>query len=57
MSRMGNWILEMQEAATEMGLQEFVKNYGYAAAETWYEINFGDDRDREPELVEMDDGA
>lgn len=61
MSRTGNWVLEMQEAAGYLTLQEFIRRYGYATAEVWHEINFGDTRDCEPmreqELMEMDDGA
>ena len=61
MSRTGNWVLEMQEAAGYLTLQEFIRRYGYSTAEVWHEINFGDDRDCEPvfeqEQMEMDDGA
>lgn len=63
MSKMGNYILDLQEAATRMSLQEFIAHFGFSAAEVWHDINFnfGDDRDCDCELelahVEMDDGA
>ena len=50
MSRTGNWVLEMQEAAGYLTLQEFIKRYGCSTAEVWHEINFRDDRDCEPVL-------
>jgi len=48
MSKMGNWVLEMQEDAVRMSLSTFVDRYGYSNAELWHDINFGDDRDCEP---------
>jgi hypothetical protein len=63
MSRTGNWVLEMQEAAGYLTLEAFTHRYGYATAEVWYGVNFGDDRDCEPVFeqeqmeMEMDDGA
>ena len=61
MSKMGNWVFEMQEDAYHMTLSEFCARYGYSQAEVWYEIHIGDTRDAEPvfeeDYLEMDDGA
>jgi len=48
MSKMGNWVFEMQETATDLTLSEFVQRYGYSSAQVWYDCNYGDDRDCEP---------
>lgn len=59
MSKVGQWVFEMQEDAYDMSLAEFIEKHGYSQAEIWYEVHFGDDRDREPDFepMEMDDGA
>lgn len=61
MSKMGNWVIEMQQDAYHMTLAQFIDCYGFAHAEIWHDAHFGDDRDYEPDLetlyVEMDDGA
>jgi len=57
MSRVGQWVFEMQEDACEMTLGQFVEKHGYSNAEVWHDVRFGDDRDREPDFAEMDDGA
>lgn len=49
MSKMGNWVLEMQKDAYHMTLSQFVEQYGYSQAEVWHDAHFGDLRDREPE--------
>jgi hypothetical protein len=56
MSKMGNWVLEMQEAALDMTLSQFVEQYGYSQAEVWHDLHFGDDRDCEPRDELMLDG-
>jgi hypothetical protein len=40
MSKMGNWVFEMQETATDLTLSEFVERYGHYSAPVWYEQNF-----------------
>ena len=35
MSKIGNWVLEMTEAATELTREEFIKKYGEANADVW----------------------
>ena len=61
MSKMGNWVVEMQEDAYRMSLGEFTRKHGFSSAEVWHDVHFGDARDCEPDLetlyVEMDDGA
>ena len=57
MSKMGNWVVEMQEDAYHMSLGQFTQKHGFSAAEVWHDVHFGDDRDYEPDYVEMDDGA
>ena len=61
MSKMGNWIIEMQQDAYHMTLQQFIDRHGFASAEVWHDVHFGDGRDCEPDLetlyAEMDDGA
>ena len=50
MSRIGNYVLDMQEDAVRMSLQQFITRYGFSAAEMWHDVNYGDDRDREPDI-------
>lgn len=60
MSKMGNWVLEMQQDAYHMTLQQFIDRHGFSSAEIWYAAHFGDDRDEpiyDEEYMEMDDGA
>jgi hypothetical protein len=56
MSKMGSWVLEMQEDALELSLKSFCERYGYTFAEVWHDINYGDDRDREPDFEAMEEG-
>jgi hypothetical protein len=35
MSKIGNWVLEMTEAAAELTREEFIKKYGEANADVW----------------------
>lgn len=39
MSKMGNWVFEMQEDAYEMTLNEFIEKHGQAQASVWYSVN------------------
>jgi hypothetical protein len=49
MSKMGNWVLQMQEDAAHMSREDFVDVYGTANLAVWDEVNgYGFDR----ELVE-----
>ena len=61
MSKMGNWVIEMQADAYHMTLAQFIDQHGFSSAEIWYTAHFGDERDNEPvydeEYAEMDDGA
>ena len=62
MSKVGQWVFEMQEDAMQMTLSQFIAKHGYSQAEVWHEVRIGDDgRDMEPyfedEPLEMDDGA
>lgn len=50
MSKMGNWVFEMQEDAYDMTLDEFIEKHGSSQAPVWYECN-------EQDCMEMDDGA
>jgi len=55
MSKMGNWVFEMQEDAGDMTLGEFTHKYGYSHAEVWHDVQFGDDRDCEPQEAYADE--
>lgn len=48
MSKVGNWVLGMQEDATWMTLAEFIKEHGQAQADIWHEVH-GPDSDWEVE--------
>ena len=57
MSKMGQWVFEMQEDAAEMTRLDFASKYGTANLAVWDEVTgFGWD-ELEPDYVEMDDGA
>ena len=56
MSKMGSYVMDMQEDAVRMSLQQFITRYGFAAAEMWHDINFGDNRDRESDWEAMEEG-
>jgi len=56
MSKVGQWVFEMQEDAYEMTLGQFIEKHGFAQAEVWHDVRFGDDRDQEPDLEAMEDG-
>ena len=55
MSKMGQWVFEMQEDAYDMSLQEFVAKHGASNATVWHEVQ--DYIDCERDYMEMDDGA
>lgn len=58
MSKVGQWVFEMQEDACQMNLAEFIEKHGYSRAEIWNDIHFGNDQYLEPDFeMEMDDGA
>ena len=58
MSRVGQWVLEMQEAACEMTRSEFVEQYGQGQVDIWDRQNILFE-DVEPYYLEleMDDGS
>jgi hypothetical protein len=39
MSKMGNWVMEMQEDAVEMTLSQFIRVHGRSQASIWREAN------------------
>ena len=39
MSKMGNWVLEMQENAVDMTLEQFTNTYGKSEEHIWREAN------------------
>jgi hypothetical protein len=45
MSKMGNWVLEMQEAAVYMDRSDFGRMFGESQLHLWDEINGGYDGD------------
>ena len=58
MSKVGQWVFEMQEDAQQMSFAEFVKKHGYSRADVWSDIHFNNDQYLEPDFeMEMDDGA
>lgn len=48
MSKTGQWVFEMQEAAYDLTREEFIAQYGAGQANIWDEVN-GEDR-AEPEF-------
>lgn len=43
MSKVGQWVMEMQEDAASMTEQEFVKRHGQENSSIWQEVNGPDD--------------
>ena len=39
MSKIGNWVIEMQEDAAEMTLSQFIRAHGRSQASIWREVN------------------
>ena len=62
MSKIGNWVLEMQEDAAWSSKEVFVRKHGVSQGEVWEEVQRQMDEDTvEPDdywgHFEMDDGA
>lgn len=64
MSKIGNWVLEMQEDAAWSSKEVFMRKHGVAQGDVWEEVQRQMDEDSvEPENywghheMEMDDGA
>ena len=62
MSKIGNWVLEMQEDATWSSKEVFMRKHGVSQGNVWEEVQRQMDEDTvEPEdywgHFEMDDGA
>jgi hypothetical protein len=55
MSKMGQWVFEMQEDAYDMTLSEFIRKYGAANASVWHEVDQSIENERD--YMEMDDGV
>jgi hypothetical protein len=55
MSKVGQWVFEMQEDAYDMPLPEFIHKYGVGQAAVWHDVqqNIEDTAD----FMEMDDSA
>lgn len=47
MSKMGQWVFEMQEDAYEMTQEEFIKKHGKQNRDIWEQMN-GPEYDEEP---------
>lgn len=52
MSKVGQWVFEMQENAREMTLGEFINQYGEGQKDIWYEANGPEYPDDEPYIPE-----
>jgi hypothetical protein len=55
MSKVGQWVFEMQEDAYDMTFDEFIEKHGSNQADVWYEVQDGIENERD--YMEMDDGA
>jgi hypothetical protein len=55
MSKVGQWVFEMQEDSYDISLTEFIHKYGASQSSIWHEVQQGfvDMSD----FMEMDDGA
>lgn len=38
MSKVGQWVFEMQEDASQMTLEEFIDKHGESQADVWHEV-------------------
>ena len=38
MSKVGQWVFEMQEDASQMTLEEFIEKHGESQADVWHEV-------------------
>ena len=54
MSKTGSWILGMQEDATWMTKEQFIKEHGIYQLDIWEKIQSGEE-DYEPEPQPLDD--
>ena len=58
MSKIGNWVLEMQEDAVCCSRAVFIRKHGVAQADVWDEVQRQMDEDVPDHYeLEMDDGA
>ena len=55
MSKVGQWVFEMQEDAYDMSLDEFIHKHGQSQASVWHEVQ--DSIEDTCDFMEMDDGA
>jgi len=56
MSKVGSWILGMQEDATWMTKEQFIKEHGVTQVDIWEKIHSGEDENWEPDFEAMDEG-
>ena len=56
MSKVGSWILGMQEDATWMSKEQFVKEHGATQVDIWEKIHSGEDEHWEPDFEATDEG-
>ena len=58
MSKIGNWVLEMQEDAAWCSRAVFIRKHGVSQADVWDEVQRQMDEDVPDHYeLEMDDGA
>ena len=38
MSKVGQWVFEMQEDASQMTLEEFIEKHGESQADVWHQV-------------------
>jgi len=57
MSKVGQWVFEMQEDAYEMDFEDFIEKHGSSQASVWYEVRESMDCERDHFEMDMDDGA
>ena len=55
MSKVGQWVFEMQEEAPHMTLNEFIEQYGKGQADIWFEANNVRFEDVEPEVLALEE--
>jgi hypothetical protein len=49
MSKVGSWVLGMQEDATWMTKEQFIKTHGLYQVDIWEKIQSGEDENWEPD--------
>jgi len=58
MSKMGNWVVEMQDDASWSSREVFIRKHGVSQADVWDEVQRQMDEDGYDHYeLEMDDGA